>query len=320
MHVGFNELSLHGQVPIGDAPKILTMMLECREIVRRFGGALRLRREVLSQRVSGTMTLLDVIQRIPSHDSRKRLLLSWMTKEGPFLEDSREHLPDTLYECLGIVVTDWTLAELAHRHQISGGASISAVSLRPSNMDVDPLEVIRRDDEYSSVAFAVQNHTEARTLGAWLAVIERPMQSWGDLALRARRECSSLYFSSGAFDALESQSFFPGAASSLLDLLIVLDRLKRSIGVDGARTAEGHEIYQNYFMRRLAWFTDSSDWEKSNFRDQLTFPHPQRPGEKLFCPWHGKVQTPQLRVHYSDPIAHDEPLYIVYIGPKLTKQ
>ena len=158
MHVGFNELSLHGQVPIGDAPKILTMMLECREIVRRFGGALRLRREVLSQRLSGTMTLLDVIQRIPSHDSRKRLLLSWMTKEGPFLEDSREHLPDTLYECLGIVVTDWTLAELAHRHQISGGASISAVSLRPSNMDVDPLEVIRRDDEYSSVAFAVQNH------------------------------------------------------------------------------------------------------------------------------------------------------------------
>ena len=138
--------------------------------------------------------------------------------------------------------------------------------------------------------------------------------------MRARRECSSLYFSSGAFDALESQSFFPGAASSLLDLLIVLDRLKRSIGVDGARTAEGHEIYQNYFMRRLAWFTDSSDWEKSNFRDQLTFPHPQRPGEKLFCPWHGKVQTPQLRVHYSDPIAHDEPLYIVYIGPKLTKQ
>ncbi|MBK6530177.1 MAG: hypothetical protein IPF99_11400 [Deltaproteobacteria bacterium] len=319
MHVGFNELSLHGQVPLADAPKILAMMLECREMVRRFGGALRLRREVLSRPLGGTITLLDFIQRIPSQDSRKRLLLSWLTKEGPFLEDSREHLPDTLYECLGVVVTDWTLAELAHRHGISGGASISAVSLHPSNMDTNPLEVIRRYDEDSAVAVAVHNHTDARALGSWLAAIERPMQSWKDLVLRARRECSSLYFSNDAFDSLESQSFFPGAASSLLDVLTVLERLKRSIGPDGARSAEGQEIYQNHIMRQLACSTDSSEGEKSKFRDQLTFAHPERHGEKLFCPWHGKVQTPQMRVHYSDPITYDEPLYIVYVGPKLTK-
>ena len=44
------------------------------------------------------------------------------------------------------------------------------------------------------------------------------------------------------------------------------------------------------------------------------------PTKTLFCPWHGKVQTPQLRVHFSYPIRANEPLYIVYVGPKLTKR
>ena len=51
----------------------------------------------------------------------------------------------------------------------------------------------------------------------------------------------------------------------------------------------------------------------------MTFKHPTDASKTLFCPWHGKVQTPQLRVHFSWPVRADEPLYIVYVGPKITK-
>ena len=64
---------------------------------------------------------------------------------------------------------------------------------------------------------------------------------------------------------------------------------------------------------------DPAEDEKVVFEEQLTFPHPERPRERLFCPWHGKVQTPQMRIHYSDPIAGDRALYVVYVGPKITK-
>jgi hypothetical protein len=42
--------------------------------------------------------------------------------------------------------------------------------------------------------------------------------------------------------------------------------------------------------------------------------------EKIFCTWHGKVKTPQYRIHFSWPISAVAPLYVVYIGPKITKR
>jgi hypothetical protein len=78
--------------------------------------------------------------------------------------------------------------------------------------------------------------------------------------------------------------------------------------------------YRAYFAGETPCFTDSSDTEKHEFQKKLTFPHPERPGETLFCPWHGKVKVQQIRVHCSYPIRRDEPLYIVYIGPKITRR
>ena len=85
-------------------------------------------------------------------------------------------------------------------------------------------------------------------------------------------------------------------------------------------------VYRDFFTGkkgdggRGAMFSDSSDTEKDDFASELRFRHPDRPDERLFCPWHGKVQTPQLRVHFSHPIRADVPLYVVYVGPKLTKR
>ena len=71
----------------------------------------------------------------------------------------------------------------------------------------------------------------------------------------------------------------------------------------------------------LPWlFSDSSDSEKRDFRQGLTFAHPEDPARSMFCPWHGKVRHPTLRVHFSWPVRVGKPVHIVYAGPKITKR
>ena len=128
-----------------------------------------------------------------------------------------------------------------------------------------------------------------------------------------------------AFEPLQGHPFVPGAAQRIVVLLNVLNRMKQCFDDDGSRTAEGHRLYQDFFTGepgnggRGAAFTDSSDPEKHDFKNDLTFPSPAHPSETLFCTWHGKVQTPQIRVHFSYPIRKDDPLFVVYVGPKITK-
>ena len=96
--------------------------------------------------------------------------------------------------------------------------------------------------------------------------------------------------------------------------------------IDNLDYEQLNEIYQNYFTGkkegggRGSLFSDSSDSEKVEFKQKLTFVHPGKDKQTLFCSWHGKVQTPQLRIHFSSRILATEPLYIVYVGPKITKQ
>ena len=103
-------------------------------------------------------------------------------------------------------------------------------------------------------------------------------------------------------------------------LFELLDRLARAFDADGARTSEGHRIYQDHFTGDRGSFSDSSDSEKRDFREALTFRRPDDTGESLFCTWHGKVRRPALRVHFSWPIRFGEPVYVVYAGPKITKR
>ena len=74
-------------------------------------------------------------------------------------------------------------------------------------------------------------------------------------------------------------------------LLGILDRLARAFNAAGGRTPEGQQIHQDYFTGSTnALFSDSSDSEKHDFRNELTFPHPNEPGEYLFCTWHGESE------------------------------
>ena len=115
--------------------------------------------------------------------------------------------------------------------------------------------------------------------------------------------------------------FAKSAAESFLVRLGILDRFARAFDADGVRTPEGQRIYQDYFTGvKNALFSDSSITEKRDFRNKLTFPHPDDPRESLFCTWHGKVSHMTLRLHYWWSGKADDTVYVVYAGPKITKR
>jgi hypothetical protein len=216
------------------------------------------------------------------------------------------------------VVTDTAVGEAAM--QMLQGTATTLVSFTPSSWEWTPIHVDRVQDDEDRTTVSVSNAWTQAQIDSALQHSDRPLQSWSDLVRWAERECSHLTLAPDVIASLAGCPFVPGTAERFQVLLKTLDRLKQCAGEDDRLNAEGLEILQNYFVGEEARFTDSSDGEKREFKQKLTFPHPERPGETLFCTWHGKVKTPQMRVHFSYPIKRDEPLYVVYIGPKITKR
>jgi hypothetical protein len=114
--------------------------------------------------------------------------------------------------------------------------------------------------------------------------------------------------------------FHSGVAEKLYFLLGVLQKLSDETR-DGALSAVGLELYDKFFMRQKALFSDESESNKRDFANELTFRDPAGGHEPLFCPWHGKVKFgSQYRIHFEWPRPRGQvAIKVVYIGPKITK-
>ena len=55
------------------------------------------------------------------------------------------------------------------------------------------------------------------------------------------------------------------------------------------------------------------------FKRELTSPRPADRNIKQQFTWHRKVNHPVMRFHFSGPVRRRELVYLVYVGPKLTK-
>lgn len=258
----------------------------------------------------------QVVQAFPP-DERRALLL-WLTRLGPFWEDARVHSPDDFLECNGKVVTDTAVGEAAFC--CFQGLERHLVSVTPSTWEFTPVPVEWITDSGARKTVDVANHWRPATAQAALEAAPTPIASWQDLESICHGRCRNLTFLPGSFQYLLAYPFAPGAAQRILILLDTLDRFRSCFDERGQRTPEGHRLYQDHFTGGKAWFSDSSTTEKREFRAKLTFPHPTQPGQLLLCTWHGKVKTPQLRIHFTWPVAADQPLYVAYVGPKITKR
>ena len=250
--------------------------------------------------------------------NKRRALMQWLTRYGPFWDEDRQHTGDDYLECKGDIVTDSAVGEAAYC--LFRGIERALVSINPSSWLTSPLSVEWYENGHTR-SVDVRNYWDVGTLKAALEETPVILDSWRDLAQVARRRCPSLTFSPDSFSPLDGHPFGQGVAERLLSRLNILHDLTNCFDEHGRRTSEGHWIVQNHFTGSKALFSDSSDTEKARFEKDLTFPHPTHAGEYLFAPWHGKVKKPQLRIHFAPwPIQANEPLYVVYVGPKITKR
>jgi len=318
-----NDLSLHGQYHDASSFRdALRHLMQMRAEIERAGLETFCHRGLLHQQVQERQTLQQSTQLL-SRDERSALL-AWLTRHGPFWDDVRTHGPSDWLEYNGEIVTDTSIGEAAF--VCFHGGVRHLLSFSPSRFEHSPIRVdwIQEDERRTSIA--LDNFWSLPRIHDFLANAPRPVRSWRDVEAVARRSCGALYLAPGAFEPLARQPFAPAAAGRLLVLFDILDRLQRARDAQGHRTAEGHEIYRNFFTGKKGeggrgpLFTDSSDSEKAEFNTEFTFPHPERAGQSLFCSWHGKTQTPQLRIHFSWPSSPDTPLYITYVGPKISKR
>lgn len=324
MQLLVNDLSIHSQFQdISTFRGALDSIMAIRQMTRKYGLELHCNRNVATRHVAVGLTLLQVIQSLPRE--QKQSAMQWLTRQGPFWDDFREHSAEDYLEleCDANIVTDTAVGEAAYR--CIYGIEHWLVSFAPSQWEKPLIDVIFRSVA-GDKSIQVQNYWIESSLETALQNTPKPIASWQQMEQIIRARCTKLIVSVEAFNSLQGCPFVSSAAQRICCLLSVLDKFKNCFDEHGQRTPEGHDIYHNFFTGKKggggagAIFKDSSDDEKNKFQKEMTFLHPADPNTTLFCPWHGRIQTPQMRIHFSWPMTADDPAYVVYIGPKITKR
>ena len=315
MELFFNDLSLRKQFhDLTTFCSAVECVMNIRKAIKRFDRELYCHRNVADMQVTKDKKMQQAVQRL----SREQRIawMRWIIRHGPFWEDDRQHSESDYMACKNDIVTETGLGEAAWRlfYKIDcGTVSMSPSSWLPEFLTVDWHE----NGDVKSIN--VPNYWDAETLTKVLETSNKPLRSWEELEKTAESRCPELTFSPESFEPLRGRPFVAGAAHQLLRLLVILQKFKNCFDENGRRTTQGQEIYQKHFTGDNAWFSDSSDTEKAKFKKDLIFSHPNI-ANPLFCTWHGKVKTSQLRIHFSWPIQACKPLYIAYVGPKITKR
>lgn len=265
------------------------------------------------QRINTRHTVFEAILEFTQDE--KRTFLGWMSRQGPFWDNSFETPSESRFECQGTSVTESALAAAAYGIEV--GVDRRLVSLYPSNWEVSPITVTRSSDSDSSKV-SVFNYWQSSDLEVALQEAEPPLGSWIQLEATARQRFRQIAFTPDCFEELTGHPFSPSAADRILDRLVVLNQLMEFTDDNGRRTPEGQRLYQDHFVGAQANFSDSSTSEKRQFRRRLSFSIPSSPGRLVLCGFHGKVKNPPYRIHFNWPVPPGGRLYVVYVGWKRT--
>ena len=313
MELILNDLSIHGQFhTIAEFRESVRRIIDMRKIAHQFGREIYCHRNISNSLIDNSTTIFDAIQTFTREE--KRVFLSWLTRQGPFWDDVPYHNPNVWLQCGDVIVTETAIGEAAYCSTI--GIDRSLVSFSPSIWEYSPITVTMYLNDPTDIY--INNYWDLPSLDAALQRAEKPVSSWARLESDARSKFQQLYFSENCF-RLDGYPFVTSAADRILSRLDVLNHLMEAIDNSGQRTSEGHRIYQDHFTGDRAGFSDSSDTEKREFKRELTFPHPEVSGQYLFCTWHGKVNNPPFRIHFAWQ-ERGGPLYVVYVGMKITRQ
>lgn len=249
-----------------------------------------------------------------------KLVLEWVGKSGPFWDDDRQENDDDYFECEHQDVTDQGLGEASRRSLIGACACSFSFLGNASNYSSTPLIVQHGLSEDPLGHIEVDNYWDRENLLADLNASGLKFSKWSEVDSAIRLMYKFLTIEKDAFEKISITPFSMGVTESILLRLNVLEQLATERGEDGQLSPRGVELLNKYFQGEKAWFTDESDKNKQKFENEMTFSDPEDNRKKIFCPWHGKIKTPQTRIHFEWPIpVGQKNVKVVYIGPKITK-
>lgn len=316
-----NDLSLDGQF---SDPQAFRLALEPLLNMRRRDPLLRDRlycSRLLYQRNVTSVDDLSRAVRATRDKTYIQLVLEWTTKSGPFWEDNRQSNEDDYFEYQGADVTDQGLGEAARRKLVAIETNTFSFPLK--SFVSSPLRVQHGLTEEPLGFIDVANNWTITQLEAALASC-RVLNCWHDVQGDINRQFDQLIFPEDVMAKMLPAPFSKHVTERIYILLEKLNRLVLSSDSSGRLSPDGQEILRNCFAGtcagRTPLFKPESETNQRVFRESLTFRDPSNTAASLFCHWHGKIQTPPIRIHFEWPRPSGQrEIKVVFIGPKITK-
>lgn len=314
-----NDLSLNGQfLTEEDLKTSVQSLLLLRGKYQHFKDSFYISRTLGLKPALYSENLIEAIGGI-SDKNFKLLMYTWLSK-GPFWDEDRFIVENDYFEYEGMDVTNHCLGE-ACRGKVLGN-EISSVSFRGGeyNFEQTPLRVQHGLSEEVYNFYDICNFWEVTNLDLCICSSQPRITSWHDFLLRIQSDfAGELIIPDYACDKLKVTPFSMYVVKRSYELLNVLAQLVSERTSSGAWTSKGQDLYNDHFTGSKAWFTDESQNNKNHFEHEMSFIDPDDINAKITCSWHGKIKTPQTRIHFEWPIPKGKKLKVLFIGPKITK-
>ena len=325
MELFFNDASLEGQFSHHiEFEKSLETILQMRAEAQKRGFPILCDKDALETRpIVGDKYLQQIISKIS--ESKKRVFMYWITKDGSYWgKEKRQHKPDDyLMAVLGVKeepITDTGLGEAVIR-KIQNHTDSRTISIFPSQWDIPSIDARWHKNDTNIIPTTIPNYTKLDILQKALTQHREPpsYQNWEQTKKFASEQFQSLQTLDKAWTPLDKHPFSQNTAENIIRRLGILNQIKEGYNLEGKQKEQSQELYNDHFTGDRAWFSDSSQTEKSKFKAELSFILGDN-GQKRMCGWHAKLNSPHdpIRIHFSD-LEADQALYIVYIGVKITK-
>lgn len=316
----FNDLSLGGQyAQAEDFHRELDELLAVLARVPGLRGRLFSSRSLGNRPVTATQNFQQAVRASNDRDFVRRVL-GWIASAGPFWEDERTDNADDCFYFDGSDVTDQGLGETARRHLAGVRVASFGMLASPHRCDAAALDVLHGLLEAPIGTVNVPNLAGTATLLAQAERDRGPPTSWIDMLERIGTDYPTLALGSDLIRTLRPHPFSVYVAERTCELLGILHAYVVSRDANGLHTARTNEIVDRFFAGSRARFTDESRSNKDEFAQEMTFEDPLDAGRRVFCPFHGKINTPPFRIHFAWPLpASEKHIRIVYIGPKITR-
>ena len=318
-----NDLSIAGQFADPQSFKaVLEPLLQMRSREKHLRDSLFCSRFFHARPATTTSSIQQAVI-ATGDDLFKRLVLEWLGKAGPFWDDERQSNADDYFEYHGYDVTDQGLGEVSRRILVEIEASSFSFEGSPLGFTESPLSIQHGLPEEPIGTVSIPNCWELDKLKGSIDLLV-PLNSWQDLKNEISRKFDQLIISADAIDELFPTPFTRSLKNRILKLLGILNDLVIESDEDAKLSQKGKEILANHFAGacdpKQPLFKPESSTKKNNFKSELTFRDPSDVSKTIFCHWHGKIQTPQTRIHFEWPRPSGQrKIKVVYIGPKITK-